>query len=70
MERLNYSCPKCGNTTYEVGQFYAAGGFWSKVFDIQGRKFTTITCAQCRYVEIYQADRSQLENIFDLFLGT
>jgi predicted nucleic-acid-binding Zn-ribbon protein len=62
-----YRCPKCGNSAYETGQIRAAGGFWSKIFDVQGRKFTTVSCTRCRYTEIYKADSSMLGNIFDLF---
>ncbi|MBN1212591.1 MAG: GTP-binding protein, partial [candidate division Zixibacteria bacterium] len=38
MQALSYRCPKCGNNTYELGEIRAAGGFWSKIFDVQGRK--------------------------------
>lgn len=65
--RLPFKCPKCGNTGYETGEIRAAGGFWSKVFDVQHRKFSTVTCERCRYTEMYKADSGRLENIFDLF---
>jgi len=45
----------------------ATGGFWSKVFNMQNRKFTSVSCARCHYTEFYAADSSQLGNIFDLF---
>jgi predicted nucleic-acid-binding Zn-ribbon protein len=67
MENLNYTCPKCRNTQYEVGEFRATGGFLSKVFDVQSKRFTTVTCTQCRYTEIYRAPSSMLGNIFDFF---
>ena len=51
----------------EIGEIRAAGGFWSKIFDVQGRKFTTVICARCRYTELYQADSSTLGNVFDSF---
>lgn len=62
-----FRCPKCENTAYETGEFRATGGFWTKVFDIQSRKFTTVTCTRCRYTEIYKADSSTLGHIFDFF---
>ncbi len=65
--RFNFKCPKCKNTGCEVGEIRAAGGFWSKIFDVQAKKFTTVTCDRCRYTEIYKADSSMLGNIFDLF---
>ena len=64
-----YRCTKCDNTSFETGEFRAAGGFWTKVFDVQSRKFTTVICTRCRYTEIYQADSSTLGNIFDFFAG-
>lgn len=69
MDRLNYSCPKCGSAQYELGEIRAAGGFWSKIFDVQGQKFSTVICAHCRYTEIYHADQGKLGNIFDLFMS-
>ncbi|HSG81995.1 MAG TPA: zinc ribbon domain-containing protein [Gemmatimonadota bacterium] len=65
--RFNFKCPKCSNTSCELGEMRATGGFWSKVFDVQHRKFTTVTCDRCKYTEIYKADSSALGNIFDLF---
>ena len=67
MDNVGYRCPKCKNNQYETGVFRATGGFWSKIFDIQSKKFTTVTCTICRYTEIYQADSSMLGNIFDFF---
>ena len=69
MAHPNYKCPKCGNTDYEVGEFRATGGFLTKVFDIQSKRFTTVSCTRCRYTEIYKADSSMLGNIFDFFTG-
>ena len=62
-----YRCAKCGNHSYETGEFRATGGFLSKIFDVQSRRFTTVICRRCRYTEIYQADSSTLGNIFDFF---
>ena len=66
-ERLNFTCPKCSHGLCEMGEMRAAGGFWSKIFDVQGAKFTTVTCSQCKYTEMYKADSSKMGNIFDLF---
>ncbi|HOP07805.1 MAG TPA: zinc ribbon domain-containing protein [candidate division Zixibacteria bacterium] len=67
MQSLNFRCPKCGAMEYEIGEFRAAGGFWTKIFDIQSAKFSTVSCRRCRYTEIYKADSSMLGNIFDFF---
>ena len=60
-----FICPKCQNHQYEAGQLRAAGGFLSKLFDVQSRRFTTVSCTRCHYTEIYRADSSMLGNIFD-----
>jgi len=67
MDELNYRCPKCSHTHYEVGEFRATGGFWTKIFDIQSKRFSTVTCTKCTYTEIYKAQSSKLGNIFDFF---
>jgi len=67
MENLNFHCPKCANNEYETGEIRAAGGFWSKIFDVQGQRFTTVTCKNCKYTEMYKAPSSMLGNVFDLF---
>lgn len=62
-----FTCAKCKNNEYETSEFRAAGGFLSKILDIQSRKFTTVTCTRCKYTEMYKADSSTLGNIFDMF---
>lgn len=67
MQQLNYKCPKCSNTQCDIGEMRAAGGFWSKIFDVQGKRFSTVTCTRCKYTEIFLAESSMLGNIFDFF---
>jgi hypothetical protein len=67
MEGLNYQCPKCGCHSYEVSEIRATGGFFTKIFDVQSRKFTAVSCSQCKYTEFYKAESSMLGNIFDFF---
>lgn len=63
----SYSCPKCRNTTYDTGQMRTTGGILSKIFDVQSRKFTTVTCRRCSYTELYKTDSSKLGHVFDFF---
>ncbi len=70
MNQLNFKCPKCANNACEIGEIRAAGGFWSKIFDVQGKKFTSVTCNKCKYTEFYAAESSKLGNIFDFFTGS
>lgn len=63
----DYTCPKCSNNNYETDTFSATGGGLSKLFDVQSKKFTTITCSKCGYTELFKEDTSTLSNIFDFF---
>ncbi|WP_147677015.1 zinc ribbon domain-containing protein [Algibacter pacificus] len=67
MQNNNYSCPKCQNREFETSEMRATGGRWSKIFDVQNKKFTSVTCKRCTYTEFYKAKTSALSNIFDLF---
>ena len=64
---MKYRCPKCNNTTCDVDQMQATGGTFSKLFNIQNKKFTSVTCQKCTYTEFYKASTSRLANIFDFF---
>jgi predicted nucleic-acid-binding Zn-ribbon protein len=70
MQHEKWQCPKCRNDEFDVDKFAATGGFFSKIFDVQNKKFTTVSCTRCRYTEIYKADTSMLGNIFDFFVGS
>ena len=67
MQHDNWQCPKCNNNEFETGQFAATGGGLSKLFDVQNKKFTTVTCSRCKFTEIYKAETSMLGNVFDFF---
>ncbi|WP_369426425.1 zinc ribbon domain-containing protein [Pontibacter anaerobius] len=64
---MKLQSPKCGGKQAEVDEFRATGGFLAKIFDIQNKKFTTVTCRHCSYTEMYKASSSQLGDVFDLF---
>ena len=67
MNSINYKCPKCSNRTCVVDEMRATGGRWSKIFDVQNKKFTSVSCERCTYTEFYKTKTSALSNIFDLF---
>ncbi len=67
MQNSKWSCPKCGNADYETDQFRATGGILAKIFDVQNKRFTTISCTRCHFTEIYKTDSSTMGNVFDLF---
>lgn len=64
-----WRCPKCGFDQYETDQFQATGGNFAKLFDIQNKRFTTVSCKRCHFTEIYKADPDSLMDIFDFLIG-
>jgi hypothetical protein len=66
-DKIQYECPKCGNTNYETDRLRATGGGFAKIFDVQNKKFTTVSCTNCGYTELYRGETSALGNIFDFF---
>ena len=44
MEKRAYICPKCGCHEYDSDQFQATGGNFAKLFDVQNKKFITVSC--------------------------
>ncbi len=67
MQHQNWNCPKCGHRDFETDQFRATGGNFARFFDIQNKRFTTVSCTQCHFTEIYRTDSSTLGNVFDFF---
>ena len=68
MQHHNWSCPKCSNKDYEAGEMRVTGSFWTKIFNIQNKKYSSVSCSQCCYTEFYkQQPGSTLSNIFDFF---
>ncbi|MBE5927745.1 MAG: DNA-binding protein [Lachnospiraceae bacterium] len=69
MEMKQYVCPKCGNESYESDQFQATGGNFAKIFDIQNKRFITISCTNCGYTELYKNVNDEGMDILDFLLN-
>ena len=69
MEQRQFVCVKCGCRNYEADQFQATGGNFAKIFDIQNKKFVTISCANCGYTELYKNINDQGMDILDFLLN-
>ncbi|MYC29470.1 MAG: DNA-binding protein [Chloroflexi bacterium] len=68
-QRIAYSCMKCNNNSYTTDEFRATGGGFSRFFDVQNKKFTTVSCSLCGFTEIYRGDTGKWGNVADFFLG-
>lgn len=69
MERKRYECDKCGCDQYESDQFQATGGNFAKIFDVQNKKFITVSCRRCGYTELYKVETSDGWNVLDFLMG-
>ena len=49
MNTSKYVCPKFGSDQFETDKFKATGGRFAKIFDVQNKKFTTVTWSGCSY---------------------
>lgn len=67
MEHRNWKCPKCSNRTFETDTLATTGAGLSRFFDIQNRRFATISCSHCGYTEMYKMNKTgNLSNLLDL----
>ncbi len=66
---MSYSCVKCGCVDYEADEFRATGGQLAKLFDVQNKKFYTVSCKNCGYTEIYKKTTSAAGNVIDFLFG-
>lgn len=69
MEHNSWTCIKCGNKSYDEGEIRVSGGFWSRIFDVQNKKYTAISCINCGYTEFYKRTSSMAGNVLDFFTG-
>ena len=69
MEQKQYACPKCGFDRYESDQFQATGGNFAKIFDVQNKKFVTVSCSDCGYTELYRKSGNSALDILDFFMN-
>ena len=70
MEQRQFVCPKCGCQQFVHDQFQATGGNFAKIFDVQNKKFITVSCAACGYTELYKAQTTTGWNVLDFLVGS
>ena len=68
MQHEKWSCPKCAGKNYDIGEIRVTGSFWSKIFNIQNKRYSSVTCENCSYTEFYRSQSSStMANVFDFF---
>jgi predicted nucleic-acid-binding Zn-ribbon protein len=64
-----YRCAKCQGQDFDLGEIRVAGGFWSSIFDLENRFFTSLTCTGCSYTEFYKVRKSDFASIADILVS-
>lgn len=67
--QVDYMCGKCGNTSYEVVKLATSGGWISRIFNFQYRKFIAVVCMACNHAELYRTKGGGIANIADILVG-
>lgn len=65
---VKWKCLKCGCESYKEGEIRVCGGFFAKIFNLQTRKFSTITCELCGFTELYERYQNPISNILDIIV--
>jgi uncharacterized protein len=68
--RASFNCIKCGGMSCDVAQISAVGGWLSRIFNFQYRRFSAISCNTCGYTELYKKTGSMAANIADILTGS
>ena len=53
----------------KVINFRQQAVIFSKIFDVQNKKFITVSCTRCGYTELYKQETDAGWNILDFFIG-
>ena len=70
MEQRTFVCVKCGGRRYETDQFQATGGNFARIFNVQNKKFVTVTCCDCGYTELYKQPENGAMDVLDFLIGS
>lgn len=68
-EKIQYVCPKCGGQSYEHDRLQATGGNFARMFDVQNKRFATVSCTRCGYTELYKVQSDNAMDILDFLIG-
>jgi len=62
---LRYTCPRCGNKQYEIGEIWTIGSIWTRLFEFHNRRFTFISCQRCRFTELYKTTQKNIGEVYN-----
>ena len=68
MKYEKWSCPKCAEKNYDLGEIGVTVSFWLKIFNTQSKRYSSIVCEKCFYTEFYGNQySSRIANLFYFF---
>jgi len=62
---IKYSCPKCGSKAFSTGTMWVSRSIFSKIFDIQSRRYSAVICSVCKYTEFYHLPLKRLSEVLE-----
>ena len=62
---LKYTCPKCGNKQYDIGEMWAFSSFWTRLLELHTRRFTFLSCQKCKYTEFYRVSKKEIGEVIN-----
>jgi predicted nucleic-acid-binding Zn-ribbon protein len=65
LQVLKYTCPKCGKKEYEIGEMWTFSSLWTKILELHTRRFTYLTCQNCKYTEIYKVPKKKIGDVIN-----
>jgi len=67
--RTKYSCPKCGNHEFELGEVFMAGSIIAKILNFEYRRFSSVACTKCTFTELFKTPKKEIQNVLDFVIG-
>lgn len=64
-----YSCQKCNNKSYEIGEARISGSAVQAIFELEMNQFVSVSCLECGYTEFYKGNSSGITALIDLMVG-
>lgn len=68
-----FQCVKCKSSGGQVSRFAATGTGFSRFFDIQHKKYITVSCKNCGYTEVYNPEilekKNRVMDVLDFIFG-
>jgi predicted nucleic-acid-binding Zn-ribbon protein/peroxiredoxin len=65
-----FACSRCSYDECERCEIATAGGFLSRIFNVQHNKFVAVSCRACGFTELYKRTTGMTGNVVDFIVGS